>query len=212
MFFPSGEKMKILYIMAAMCLILSGCSSVQTGQSLFDGQKLGNWTVTKFFRHGDVYVSNGCIIIEKGNGFLTGVTWDGLVERMNYQISLEAKRIEGDDFFCGLTFPVDANCCSLILSGWRGDVSGISCIDGYDASENETTRKIQFENNRWYKIVVRVIPGKILAWVDGREIVNVNTTGKKINVRSEVELSQPLGIAAYNSTGVIRNIRIKELK
>ena len=204
--------MKILNILLAACLVLSGCSNARTGQSLFDGKKLGNWTVTKFFWHGDVYVSNGSMILEKGNGFLTGVTWDGPVVRMNYEIHLEAKRLDGSDFFCGLTFPVDANCCSLILSGWSGRVSGISCIDGYDASENETTREIPFENNRWYKVVVRVIPGRILAWVDGREVVNVDITGKKINVRSEVELSQPLGIAAYNSTGAIRKIQIRELK
>jgi hypothetical protein len=192
--------------------LFTGCSSPQTAGSLFDGKTLGNWKVTNFFRHGDVYVKDNCLIMEKSNAYLTGVNWDGPVPRINYEISFEAIRLEGKDFFCGLTFPVDANYASLILSGWSGNVSGISSINGMDASENETTKNIPFRNDRWYKVVLRVIPGRIQAWLDGKQILDVDITGKKISVRSEVEPSKPLGLATYMSSGAVRKIRLKELK
>ena len=40
---------------------------------------------------------------------------------MDYELRLEAKRVEGGDFFCGLTFPVGKEYCTLILGGWGAD-------------------------------------------------------------------------------------------
>jgi len=76
--------------------------------SLFDGKELGQWEITDFGGQGNVYVKDGSIFLEMGND-MTGVTWAGPVVRMNYEITLEAMRVVGSDFFCGLTFPVDAN-------------------------------------------------------------------------------------------------------
>ena len=39
--------------------------------------------------------------------------------------------------------------------------------------------------------------------------VDVDTEGKRIGVRIEVDLSRPLGIATYNTTAAIKNIQIK---
>jgi len=178
--------------------------------SLFDGRTLAQWKITDFGGQGNVYVKDGSIFLEMGN-YLTGVTWTGPVVRMNYEISLEAMRVTGSDFFCGLTFPVDANSCSLILGGWGGGLVGISSLDYYDASENETTQFIEFENGRWYHVRVRVTPGKIEAWLDDEKIVDVETTGRVIDTRIEVEQSKPLGIASYSTTGAIRNIRLRKL-
>jgi hypothetical protein len=203
-----------LYVFLFLMLILGsyGCSNSQMGESMFDGKQLGHWKPADFFRNGSVYVKDGYMILEKSGAFLTGVTWDGPLVRMNYEISLEAMRLDGKDFFCGLTFPVDSNSCSLILSGWNGQNSGISSIDGLDASSNETTRHDTFVNNRWYKVRVRVTTGKIQAWVDNKPFVELNTTGKKIGIRSEVQPSVPLGIATYMSTGAIRKIRLTKLE
>ncbi len=190
-------------------LVLAGCHTTQQN-SLFNGRALGQWKITDFGGQGNVYVKDGSIFLEMGND-LTGVTWTGPLERMNYEITLEAMRVSGSDFFCGLTFPVDSNSCSLILGGWGGEVCGLSNIDYYDASENETTRIISFENGRWYRVRLRVTPNKIEAWLDDKELVNVVTTGRKIDIRSEVDLSQPLGIASWRTTAAIRNIRLQKL-
>jgi len=178
--------------------------------SLFDGQTLGQWKITDFGGQGDVSVKDGAIYLGMGN-YMTGVTWSGPVVRMSYEISLEAMRVEGSDFFCGLTFPVAENPCTLILGGWGGSVCGLSSLDRYDASENETTRMMSFEKGKWYKVRLRVVPNRIQAWLDDESLVDVDITGRRVDIRIEVDLSQPLGIATYATTGAIRNIRLTRL-
>ncbi len=178
--------------------------------SLFDGRALGQWKITDFGGQGNVYVKDGSIFLEMGND-MTGVTWAGPVVRMNYEITLEAMRVAGSDFFCGLTFPVDANSCSLILGGWGGEVCGLSNLDYYDAYNNETTQIVSFETAKWYRVRLRVTPGKIQAWLDDEKLVDAVTTGRIIDVRPEVDLSQPLGISTWQTAGAIRNIRLRTL-
>ncbi|MHC4543659.1 MAG: 3-keto-disaccharide hydrolase [Planctomycetota bacterium] len=179
--------------------------------SLFDGKNLGLWNITDFGGQGDVYVKDGSIIMEMGND-MTGITWAGPVVKMNYEITLDAKRVTGSDFFCGLTFPVGENPCSLILGGWGGEVCGLSNIDYYDAANNETTRIIQFEQGKWYHVRLRVTPTKIEAWVDDEKIVDIETTGRKIDIRPEVDLAKPLGISTWQTAGAVRNIHLKKLE
>jgi hypothetical protein len=190
-------------------LILAGCQGPRE-ISLFDGKTLRHWKITDFGGQGQVYVKQGQIFLEKGND-LTGISWTDPVVPMNYQINLEAMRVEGSDFFCGLTFPVDANCCSLILGGWGGSVCGLSSLDYYDAANNETTRIIDFQNGRWYNVRLHVTPGKIEAWLDAEKLVDVETGGRVIDTRIEVESSKPLGIACWQTTAAIRNIRLRKL-
>jgi len=178
--------------------------------SLFDGQTLGQWKITDFGGQGDVGVKDGAIHLGMGN-YMTGITWGGPVVRMNYEISLEAMRVEGNDFFCGLTFPVAENPCTLILGGWGGSLCGLSSIDHFDASENETTRMMSFEKGKWYKVRLRVVPSRIQAWLDDENLVDVDITDHKLDIRIEVDLCQPLGIATYATTGAIRNLRLKTL-
>ncbi len=205
-----GCGRRIMLLMLGL-LMVGGCRGPSRQGSLFDGKTLRGWKVTDFGGQGRVYVKEGAICLEAGNE-LTGVTWTGPVIPMNYEISLEAQRAEGSDFFCGLTFPVDANCCSLILGGWGGSVCGLSSLDYYDAANNETTRIIDFVNGRWYRVRVQVTPGKIEAWLDDEKIVEAQTAGRVIDTRIEVELSKPLGIASWRTSAAIRNIRMQKLK
>lgn len=187
-------------------------ASAPAETSLFDGQTLGHWKITDFGGQGKVYVKDGAIYLEQGND-MTGVTWDGPLVRMNYEITLEAMRVSGSDFFCGLTFPVNDKCCSLILGGWGGTVCGLSNIDYYDAANNETTRMVSFENGKWYHVRLRVTPNRIQAWLAEEEdqLVDMDITGRKVDTRIEVDLSQPLGIATWQTAGAIRNIKLQKL-
>ena len=65
---------------------------------LFDGKALGRWKATAFPKPGRVTVRDGSIFMQSGHD-LTGITWTGPVLRMNYEISLKAKRVAGADFF-----------------------------------------------------------------------------------------------------------------
>ncbi|MBM4025819.1 MAG: DUF1080 domain-containing protein [Planctomycetes bacterium] len=187
--------------------------TVQEGDgeiSLFDGQTLGQWKATDFGGQGDVAVKDGAIHMAMGS-YMTGITWTGPVVRMDYEITLEAMRVEGHDFFCGLTFPVGEKPCTLVLGGWGGSLCGLSSIDSFDASENETTKMMSFENGKWYRVRLRVVPDRIQAWLDDEDLVDVDITGKTLSIRLEVEESQPLGIATWNTAGAVRNIKLKKL-
>jgi len=179
-------------------------------RSLFDGRSLDGWTATQFGGGAEPAVVDGAIRIEPGAD-LNGVTWQGEFPRIGYELSLEARRVEGSDFFCGLTFPVGESCCSLILGGWGGSITGLSCIDGRDAGDNETTDAMTFERGRWYDVLVRVTPGRIECLVDGEVIVDQDIENRRIDVRAEVIPSQPLGIATYATTGEARRIRWRPL-
>ncbi len=179
------------------------------GKSLFDGKTLAGWKITPFGGHGEIEVKDGQLMLPMG-AMLTGVTYTNPLPKIDYEVSLEAQRVNGSDFFCGLTVPVNDSHCSLILGGWGGGVVGISSLDGYDASENETTKFLSFEKGRWYAIRLRVTKAKLEAWVDQDQVVNVALEGRRVSLRSgEIEQSVPFGIATYQTTGALRNIRIR---
>ena len=178
--------------------------------SLFDGKTLGQWKATDFGGQGEVSIKDGAIHMAMGS-YMTGITWTGPVMRMNYEITLEAMRVEGSDFFCGLTFPVGEKPCTLILGGWGGSLCGLSSIDHFDASENSTTRMISFENGKWYRVRLQVVPNRIQAWLNEEDLVDADITDKNIDIRIEVEESKPLGIATWNTAGAVRNITLKKL-
>ncbi|MBK7713036.1 MAG: DUF1080 domain-containing protein [Bacteroidales bacterium] len=172
-----------------------------------NGRQLTGWEVTNFGPQGPVSVSGGEIILGMGDG-CTGITWKGDFPSLNYEVSLEARRVEGNDFFCGITFPAGKDPCSLIVGGWGGTTVGLSSIDGLDASDNKTRMLMQFEKNRWYHIRLAVTDKQIIAWIDSARVVNFSTGSSRLSIRPEVELSKPFGIASWNTTAALRNIRV----
>ena len=178
----------------------------QRWQSLFDGRTLGDWKQTPFGAEGEPTITDGVIRIPMG-GDLSGITWSGDFPRRDYEIALDARRVDGNDFFCGLTCPVGDDSCSLILGGWGGAITGLSSIDGRDAGDNETTDARVFEKGRWYAVNVRVTQGRIECFLDGESIVDQDTNKRRISVRDEVIPSKPLGIATYATTAEVRSIR-----
>jgi hypothetical protein len=180
-------------------------------QSLFDGQSLKGWHETDFAGRGEVRIHSGLMVLNMGDPF-TGVNLTNSTPTTNYEIALDAMRVNGSDFFCGLTFPVGTNSCSLIVGGWGGTLVGISSLDGMDASENETTKFRNFENGQWYRIRVRVTEKKLQAWIDKDRLIDVETEGKKITVRpGDIEMSQPFGICSWQTSAALREMKIRKL-
>ncbi len=179
-------------------------------RKLFDGKTLKGWKVTNFGGEGDVSVEQGNMILGFGS-FMTGVTYAGAdaLPTSNYEVVLEAQRVDGTDFFCGLTVPYHDSHFSLIVGGWGGGVVGISSIDGYDASENETTKYIPFKKGTWYCVRLRVTDKQIEAWIDEEQVVSCEIDGRKLTTRVEVDLSKPFGIAAFDTRAALRNIRLR---
>lgn len=179
-------------------------------RSLFDGTGLAPWKPSVFGGDGAVRVEGGKILLLRGDP-LTGIAWaGGALPRVDYEVALEAMKLDGSDFFCCLTFPVAASWCSLVVGGWGGGVVGLSSLDGLDASENETSRLMSFARGRWYGIRVAVAAARIRAWIDDAVVVDAVTSGRTISLRPEVELSRPLGIATYRTSGALRALRLRE--
>jgi hypothetical protein len=218
----------LLFLLFGCGLFLAGCKGAPTKEKvttapaptpskstvsnefvMFDGTSMRGWAITDFAGHGEVQVEDKKLIL--GQGVMTGVTWTNELPRMNYEVNLDAMRVDGSDFFCGLTFPVGKDSCSLIVGGWGGGVVGLSSLDGEDAANNDTTQYMNFETGRWYHIRLLVKPGRIQAWIDEKQVVDANVAERKISVRVEVEPSIPFGIAAWSTTAALRDIRICRL-
>lgn len=191
-------------------LLLSGCAAPGPWAPLFDGRSLSGWSETNFGGEGEVHVEDSSLILEIG-GPLTGVTWTGDFPKIDYEVRLDAVRLLGSDFFCGLTFPVGDSHCSLILGGWGGSLVGLSNVDGYDASENQTRSYRTFEENRTYRVLLRVTSERIEAWVDGEPIVDQPVPGHTFSIRPEVYLSRPFGIASFTTAASISNLELRQL-
>jgi hypothetical protein len=194
---------------ALLASAVAGEPGPKQWRKLFDGRTLEGWKAANFGGEGEVRVEDGCIEMDFGSP-LTGVTYTGQLPQTNYEVRLEAQRLDGIDFFCGLTFPVDQSHCSLIVGGWAGAVVGLSNIDRRDASENETTKYMTLRDNRWYRIRVRVEPDRIQTWIDDEKIIDQDIRGRHISTRDEVDLSKPLGIACYETVSALRNIELRQ--
>jgi hypothetical protein len=180
-------------------------------QKLFDGSTLKGWKVIGYAGAGEVEIEDGSIVLGMG-AMLTGITHTNPLPKINYEVTLKAMKIDGSDFFCGLTFPVNDAFATLIAGGWGGGLVGISSLDSYDASENESTTFRSFEKKRWYSFRLRVTHSKIEAWLDGDPLIDVSIVNRKISLRpGDIEMSVPFGISAWQTRAAVRDIRLRSL-
>jgi hypothetical protein len=199
--------MNIFPIVFTLSMFLSNIFD-QDEMILFNGAALDNWEEIDFEEHGAISIADSAIIIGSGKE-ITGLRWKGDFPKTNYDLNLLAKRVEGTDFFCGITFPVKDSFLTLVLGGWGGSLAGLSCIDGYDAANNPTGILYHFASGWWYQIRLRVTVKKIEAWIENEKIVDFTINNSDLSLRWEVESSVPFGITTYKTTGAIKNIRVK---
>jgi hypothetical protein len=178
---------------------------------LFDGKGLDGWKKTDFSRAGEVKVEDGIIVMTAGKS-MTGITSTRQdLPRSNYELSYEAIRSGGTDFFAAATFPVGNSYLTFVNGGWGGNVTGLSSLDGSDASENETGTSFKYRDKTWYKFRVRVTDGVIRCWIDDKKVVDIDLEGHHIGTRVESHASKPLGFATWETSGGVRNIEIRML-
>lgn len=218
--------MKIMLLaVAGVCLAGCDCQEPRTvlasgGKSKLEsmarswtGTKDSDWNEIQFGGEGSAQWSDGLLHLEAGVE-LTGTQFGGELPKMPYELELSTRKVAGSDFFCGLTFPVSSKdeCLTFVIGGWGGGTVGISSIDGMDASENETTTYGNFEDGRWYAVRVVVEKGRLSAFIDGKQVVNVATEGRKMGLRPGViEYCAPMGIAAWQTESEVKNFRWRSL-
>ena len=201
---------------ALLALVFYCCSAAQTPKAnpawkpMFDGSSLKGWRETNFSGHGTVQVQDGAIVL--GKGILTGITWTGDFPKFNYEVRMEAMRVDGHDFFAGITFPVQDSFCSWINGGWGGMVVGLSSLDDMDASENQTSIRRIFESARWYAFRLRMTEDRIQAWIDDKPVIDEYISDRMVGLRpGEIERSTPFGIASYSTVARLRKIEYRQL-
>gem|GEM_PF-5458044 len=193
-------------------LPIMGCDSAGW-YALFDGKTLTGWEVVRYGGDGQPFVRKGALVIPRATtGPMTGLRWVGEpLPVNNYEVFYEARRVAGNDIFGALTFPYGNTSASLIFAGWGGVVNGLSSIDGFDASENETSQRFSYDDNVWYEVRLRVTTDSIRASVGSDIIVDIATAGKDIHLRADY-LDTGFTLWTYNSTGEIRNLRIRRIE
>jgi hypothetical protein len=200
-------------------LLLSLASLATTGADdppadtlvLFDGKTLDGWKRTDFYKAGEVRVEDGRIVLHDG-GSMTGITTTRTdLPTSDYELRYEAMRLKGSDFFAAATFPVGKSHASLINGGWGGTVTGLSSLDGADASENETGHFRKYQDKTWYTFRVRVTDKVIRCWIDDDEAVTVDRTDRQVSTRIEVNRNRPLGFATWETSGALRGITMRRL-
>ena len=210
---PGGRNRMIprrTFVKAAALAAVTAQARADAWQPMFDGKSLEGWKATPFTGGGEVRASEGTILLEKGR--LTGVTWTKPFPPSNYEFRCDAVRVDGMDFFAGITFPVNDSFCTWINGGWGGNIVGLSSIDGSDASENETSVSRRFEKGRWYGLWLAVTDGRIRTWIDEEPVIDVDTKGREIGLRpGEIDLSKPFGIASYSTIARIRKPEFRKL-
>jgi len=204
------------FITLLSVLFLASCCSVKppdkpVGQALFNGKDLTGWKVSNFGGEGEISIKDGSVFFDYGNP-MTGLTYTGKTPKVNFEVELEAMKVDGNDFFVGLTVPYNDTHMSLILGGWGGVTCGVSSFDYADASENDTTFVKLFHKKRWYKVKFQVMQSRVRVFIDGKMLVDKEIDGNKVHTRPEIDPSKPFGIAAFETQTMYKNIYIRKIK
>ena len=206
-----NEPMKTLCLLAA----LATTASLADPLELFNGKDLSGWKNAYSDAGGGAVkaLSNG--VVECGIGDpLSGLVYTNTPPTMNYELSLEGMRTEGSDFFIALTIPVTTNCCTVVIGGWGGSLCGISSVDYLDASENQWSESKNLENNRWYRLRVRVTPGVLQVFLNdtlyGARVEYGESS--RLSLRfGDIDKTKPLGLATYCTRALWRDFTLAHI-
>jgi hypothetical protein len=137
--------------------------------------------------------------------------------RGSYRLETQFTRIRGDCM--AIMFPVDDTSALLVVSGWKGRVSGLAFIHGKDADRNETTRDGKLSNGEKHTLLLemRMLDGKrarIAVRLDGKPYLDWE--GEKSALTPDrywgLRSAGSVGVGAYNATIVFHSCRMRMLE
>ncbi len=197
-------------LLLGSCQIRPPASEVGPWVPLLEEPVRGQWVESNFGGGGEVLWESGAVELGFGSP-LTGITWTGEYPRDDYEVELTATPLEGNDFFCGLTFPVGEGSCTLILGGWGGALTGLSCLDGEDASMNATKSFRHYPSGTPVAIRLVVNRTSVCVSLDGEQIIRQPRDGVEFSLRPEVLPSAPFGLASYVTRARFSGLRYRDL-
>ena len=181
--------------------------------ALFDGKTLRGWEKVeggRFEGHGPIYVNEGRLVLSRGQR-RTGIAWTGEFPTVDYELVLELRRDEGQEF-CAMLLPFGSERGSWTLGGWAGTMSGLSRLDKRSASVNDTKLLKGYETGKWYRARLRVTEAKVEAWVDDEKTVDVSRAGRRFVQPEWLPLAQPFVLNTYRATLSARTIKLRLLE
>jgi hypothetical protein len=84
-------------------------------------------------------------------------------------------------------------------------------LDGDAAADNDTATTHTFKEDQWYRFRLRVTPEKIEAWLDDKQIVDVQLKDRRVDIHPAMEPSLPFGLACFETRAAYRNIKLRKL-
>lgn len=196
--------MRASIVLLNLMLAMSLCAQ----SNLFNGKDLTGWKRADIIDNGEIKVLPGGIV-ECGVGrSISAIAYTNEFPTMNYELSLEAMRVAGDDFFIALTIPIEKSFCTVIIGGWGGGLCGFSSYDGGDAANNQWAQGVALKNNCWYKLVVRVTTCVLQISLDQdlyTARVEFDDSGRFSLRSGEMDKTTPLGLATYETKAHWRN-------
>jgi len=197
--------------MLGLFLGFSVAAATPATENLFSGTARQGWQPIAFYTPSTFTVlPSNTIACARGKP-LSGIVYTNAVPTMNYEVTLEAMRVEGSDFFVGLTLPIGKSFFTVIVGGWGGTLCGISSFDYDDASQNPWSESVALENNRWYTLRVRITPGVLQVFLNDtlyRARVEFDDAARFSLRPGEIEKSKPFGLTTYETAAHWRNLRI----
>jgi len=195
---------------------LTACRPPQPTEWRLLGSEFAHaWKKSGIPGEGAFTILQGAIRLEPGQP-MTGARFDAWqafkLPVTRYVIEYEAMRMDGNDFFGTVTFPVNDSHLSLVIGGWGGTLVGISSIDDMDANENNTRGNAYFKNNVWHKVRIEVRDEDLRAWIDSKLFVNTSLKGRRLGLRpGDIEKCAPFGFASYETRARIRAVTVRRL-
>ncbi len=134
----------------------------------------------------------------------------------SYRLEIQFIRIRGDCM--AVMFPVGNTSALLVVSGWKGRVSGLAFIHGKDADRNETTRDGGLSNDEKHTLLleVRMLDDKqarIAVRLDGEAYLDWE--GERSALTPDrywgLRRAGSVGVGAYNATIVFHSCQLQVL-
>ena len=203
---------------AAKAAVVEAKAALENWKPMFDGESTVGWSIPVYGGDGEVDVQEGNFVIGRGE-MMTGIRYEKDFPKVNYEIRYEARRTQGYDFFAACTFPVKESFCTFVNGGWGGGVTGLSSIDGFDASENPSSFYFDYRANAWHRFRIQVSDNTIQIWISAQDkegnwleeksVIKLDTEDKTFSTRMEVERYKPLGFCTWNTEGQLRKIEYR---
>ncbi|MBM4036809.1 MAG: DUF1080 domain-containing protein, partial [Planctomycetes bacterium] len=185
-------------------------------QSLFDGKTLEGWRVLRtgsYAGGGEVAVRDGAV--QLGGGVpRTGICAAQQLPRLDYEFALEAMRVEGNEGFASVVFPIGNAQCLLIVGAEDGKLVCLDSVRRQTGGRIETKRRLDFVNRQWYEVRLRVTAGRLEAWIGKERMVDLATPECTFELPSRVaEGVQPFTVCASKGTvAALCNIRLRRIE